>query len=140
MTAVTADAVTAERFPRPVICVWCNNRHRSSLPGGHGDGTQGVGCAASVFQVTRELLQRLQERGFQLVTPRMIDEGEVLLGVENLMIGDWLIQGHYGSKHDCNVFRFKRHLPAITTDPVCDTCVDERLHAGDLEQIEGHYL
>ncbi len=39
------------RFPRPVVCVWCGNRHRSVVPG-RGDQpstTQGDACAASVW-------------------------------------------------------------------------------------------
>lgn len=42
------------RFPRPVVCEWCSNSHRSVIPEGIGRGKQGDGCAASVYQEDNE--------------------------------------------------------------------------------------
>jgi hypothetical protein len=39
-------AETIVRFERPVVCVWCNNRYRSIMPGDNDNYTQGDGCAA----------------------------------------------------------------------------------------------
>lgn len=40
-----------ERFPRPVVCAWCENRFRTVFPFDSGEKqTQGDDCAASVYQ------------------------------------------------------------------------------------------
>lgn len=54
--------------------------------------------------------------------------------------GTWYLNGHYGSSdYDCMLFRFRVNPPEAPADPVCDNCIGERLVAGDLEHIEGHF-
>ena len=123
------DLTPDPRFPRPVACAWCGNRHRAITPFSE-DLTQGDGCAASVFQVTEEILARTETAERQ----------DPAASAGTLAIGDWLVNGHYGSTaHDCALFRFIRNLPTSAADPVCDNCVGERISAGDLERIEGNY-
>jgi len=114
--------MSADRFPRPVVCAWCGNRHRAIVPIDPGaTPTQGDACAASVYQVTEEMLRRSPD-------------------LPELAPGEWFAQGHYGSSaYDCRLFHFVRNPPTAPADPVCDNCVGERLVAGDLQPIEGHY-
>jgi len=116
-------------FPRPVVCAWCGNRHRSIVPDDvNKRGTQGDACAAVVFQVTEEVLARAKNPGY------------VHHDVPELVLGEWLVQGHYGSSnYDCALFRFVQNPPAAAADPICDNCIGERIVAGDLQPIEGHY-
>jgi hypothetical protein len=47
--------------------------------------------------------------------------------------GRWIVRGSYGSReHDMERYVFVAHPPSAPADPVCDTCVSERIHAGDL--------
>jgi hypothetical protein len=39
-----------KKFPRPVVCAWCENRYRSIVPEDICKGTQGDMCASSVYQ------------------------------------------------------------------------------------------
>jgi hypothetical protein len=120
--------MTSDRFPRPVVCAWCGNRHRSIWPPEGDNHTQGDGCAVSVFQATEKTLARVKD---PLVAPD---------GQPDLRLGEWLVLGHYGSTgYDCTLWRFVRQPPTAAADPVCDNCIRERVAAGDLEQIEGHY-
>ena len=113
------------RFPRPVICAWCRNRHRSIEP--PSNDRQGDACAASVFQVTEDVLSRMRDPHIARERPR-------------LQLGEWLVQGHYGSSdYDCRLFRFVQNPPTRPADPICDNCVGEREVSGDLESVEGHY-
>jgi hypothetical protein len=39
----------SDRFPRPVVCAWCWNAHRSIVPADICGGVQGDGCASVVI-------------------------------------------------------------------------------------------
>jgi hypothetical protein len=112
-----------KRFPRHIVCTWCGNRYHGSF------GTmQGDGCASAVFQVTEATLTRAKD---PMVTPH---------GQPELHLGEWLVQGHYGSTgYDCQLYRFVQNPPAAAADPICDNCIGERIAAGDLVQIEGQF-
>jgi hypothetical protein len=114
-----------DRFPRPVVCAWCGNRYRALTP---SENTQGDDCASSVFQVTDAVLARVKD---PIVTPH---------GQPELQLGEWLVQGHYGSSdYDCTLWRFVHNPPAAAAGPICDNCVGERRAVGDLKQIDGQY-
>lgn len=126
-------------FPRPVICAWCGNRYRAVVPDDVSKRhTQGATCAAAVFQVTEAILTRTKNPGYvPHAAPELV---YVPRAAPELVLGEWLVQGHYGSSdYDCALFRFVRDPPAAAADPICDNCVGERIGAGDLQQIEGNY-
>lgn len=50
--------------------------------------------------------------------------------------GKWLVRGGYGSdEHDMHRYVFVANPPSAPADPVCDECISQRLHAGDLEDV-----
>ena len=50
--------------------------------------------------------------------------------------GSWLIRCGYGSdEHDMHTYRFVANPPSEPADPVCDECISQRVHAGDIEDI-----
>ena len=115
------------QFPRPVVCAWCGNRHRSVVP--FETSTQGDNCAASVFQATVESAEMLTR------APNQYEHHPPTIAA-----GEWLVKGHYGSSgYDCDLYRFVKNAPTAPASPVCDNCIGERSSAGDLVQIEGHY-
>ena len=127
--------MTAERFPRPITCAWCGNRYRPVVP--FESRTQGSSCAASVFQVTEDFLARARTAQESGRTSPLL---EALAQAATIPLGTWLVKGHYGStSYDCDLFRFVQNAPITPAEPVCDDCIGERLVAGDLEQIEGHF-
>jgi hypothetical protein len=134
-----------DRFPRPVICTWCGNRHRTVIPddlAAAGRYVQGDNCAAEVFQATAHNLESLGRSPNRLVTPCMLPEagGEPLRGLSDVAVGDWLVRGYYGStSYDCDLLRFARNPPTAPAKPICDNCIGERVTAEDLERIGGHY-
>ena len=102
-----------------MVCQWCGNRYRNIMRSDAEVQTQGDACAASVFQATEATAQR----------------GGLV------QAGEWLVMGHYGSSdYDTCLFRFAKNHPRAEADPVCDNCIGERISAGDLTSIEGHYL
>ena len=111
-------AEDAARFERPVVCQWCNNKHRGV---GLDDDTLGDSCATNVWQVTEETRLRLAEKG-------VISK-----------VGEWMANAHYGSNDDTSLWRWVKNFPKAPADPVCDNCIGERLVAGDLTRIEGHF-
>lgn len=56
--------------------------------------------------------------------------------------GQWFIRGHYGSRqHDMRLYRITPTLVGwYGLDPVCDTCIDRELAAGNLVRIAGYFL
>lgn len=106
------------RFERPVVCQWCNNKHRSVMD---GDETLGDSCATNVWQVTEETRLRLAEKGVIST------------------VGEWMANAHYGSNDDCTLWRWVQNPPKAAADPVCDNCIGERVVAGDLTRIEGNF-
>jgi hypothetical protein len=49
--------------------------------------------------------------------------------------GQWIVRGGYGSdKHDMNCYVFVANHPSLPADPVCDECISQRLHDGDLQE------
>lgn len=128
--------MTAERFPRPVVCAWCGNRYRSVLPAEIERDLQGDGCAASVYQITEEILTRARTAATSVRSSSLLDGIAILA---TFPMGTWVANGHYGCRYDCEIYRFIQNPPTAPADPVCDSCVSERLAAGDLERIEGNY-
>jgi len=118
MNTFAEDAV---RFERPVVCQWCNNKYRSVMPGEGDDHTLGDACATSIWQVTEETRVRLAEKG-------VISK-----------VGEWMANAHYGSNDDTTLWRWLKNPPKAAADPVCDNCIGERMVAGDLSRIEGHF-
>jgi hypothetical protein len=115
------------QFPRPVVCAWCGNRHRSVVP--FETSTQGDNCAASVFQADEAIAESLTRE------PNQHEHDPPTIAA-----GEWLVKGHYGStSYDCDLYRFVKNPPAAPASPVCDNCIGERSSAGDLVKIEGHY-
>lgn len=58
-TQLTADMlVTLVRFRRTVICAWCGNRYRSSVPSELDRGLQGSHCASDIVQKEGEWIVR----------------------------------------------------------------------------------
>lgn len=110
-------AEDAARFERPVVCQWCNNKHRTVID----DDTLGDACATSVWQVTLETKDRLAAKG--VVS----------------FVGEWMANAHYGSNDDCTLWRWVRNPPKAAADPVCDNCIGERVKVGDLTRIEGNF-
>lgn len=135
VAAKMAVKVSAQRFPRPIVCAWCGNRYRAAVP--LESHTQGCDCASSVFQVTEEFLARARTaQKSRRASARL----KVLARATTLPLGTWIVQGHYGStSYDCELFRFVKNPPTAPAEPVCDNCIGERLLAGDLEQIEGQF-
>lgn len=122
-------SATPDRFPRPVVCAWCGNRHRSIVP--FETSTQGDACAASVFQITEANMQSIAD-----MLSRDSDEADL----PTLAVGEWLVKGHYGStSYDCHLFRYVQNSPTAAADPICDNCIGERSTAGDLKQIKGNF-
>lgn len=123
------DAEEQTRFPRPVVCVWCNNKHRSMFSKlddreyESGDrNTNGDGCAASVWQVTEKSQERLAAKGVKVE------------------IGDWMANGHYGDNWlDCTLWKWVQNFPTAAADPICNNCLGERISADDLVRIEGNF-
>lgn len=113
------------RFWRPVVCQWCNNKHRTMFPDdveNEGGGTNGDGCAASVWQVTEETKARLAAKGV------------------TVEVGDWMANGHYGDNWlDCTLWKWVQNHPQAPADPVCNNCLGERISAEDLVRIEGNF-
>lgn len=109
-------AEDAARFERPVVCAWCNNKHRSMFPEGVSDkDTSGDGCATDVWQVTEDTRLRLAAKG---------------VVVE---VGDWMANGHYGDNWlDCTLWKWVRNFPKAAADPICNNCLGERISAEDL--------
>ena len=126
--------MTAERFPRPIVCAWCGNRYRAAVP--FESRTQGCDCASSVFQVDEEFQARARAAQESRRTSPQLD---ALARAATIPLGTWLVQGHYGSSYDCGLFQFVQNAPTSPAEPVCDNCIGERLVAGDLKQIEGHF-
>jgi hypothetical protein len=115
-------AEDASRFERPVVCQWCNNKHRRVVPEDVGDNTQGDACAGHVFQVTEEMVPRFAKSGARV------------------KVGEWLVKGNYGSSdYDTRVFRFVKNPPKAEADPICDNCIGERIMAEDLQTVQGHF-
>lgn len=112
-------AESADRFDRPVVCAWCNNKHRSVMTAiGHDDDhTLGDGCATDVWQVTDVIKARLADKGVRV------------------NVGDWMANAHYGSGDDCTLWRWVANAPSSAADPVCDNCIGERERAGDLKRV-----
>jgi hypothetical protein len=131
--------VSATRFPRPVICAWCGNRHRSVVPSNEDRQVQGDGCAASVYQVTEDVIARARARAAAR-SLRSAPDLNALAKIASFQIGDWIVQGHYGStSYDCEIYRFVQNPPTEPADSICDNCIGERIVAGDLKRIEGNY-
>jgi hypothetical protein len=107
-----------------VVCAWCGSRYRPISD----NETQGDTCASSIYQVTDQVLTRVKDPN---VSPN---------GPPDLRLGEWLVQGHYGStSYDCELYRFVQDPPTAAADPVCDNCILARDTAGDLEQIKGQF-
>lgn len=118
------DAEDVSRFPRPVVCMWCNNKHRSSFASAElpdDDHTLGDACATNVWQVTEETQARLAQKDVPA------------------NVGDWMANAHYGSNDDCTLWKWVQNFPTAPADPVCDNCIGERVCADDLVRIEGNF-
>ena len=116
-------AEDSARFYRPVICQWCNNKHRSMYPEDvPNGGTCGDGCATNVWQVTEQSKARLSAK-------------EIVVE-----IGDWMANGHYGDNWlDCTLWKWVKNFPKAAADPICNNCLGERISADDLIRIEGNF-
>lgn len=116
MNTIAEDDV---RFDRPVVCQWCNNKHRTMFPEDlkTDDFTCGDGCATSVWRVDAMTKARLAERG---------------VAAE---VGEWMANAHYGSHRDTDLWRWTKNFPTEHADPICDNCLGERIKAGDLARI-----
>lgn len=106
-----ADPVILDR----VMCQWCGRGHDGSALG----PTQSLGCSASVFIGSERYAEGTDDA---------------------VKVGEWYVQGHYPSDFDTDLYRFVKNAPIAAADPVCDVCIRERIAAGDIEQIEGHWL
>lgn len=118
MNTFAEDAV---RFERTVVCAWCNNKYRTVMKGSSDEHTLGDSCAADVWQVTAPTQERLAAKSVFV------------------KVGDWMANAHYGSNDDATLWKWVRNPPKAAADPVCDNCIGERLVAGDLIRIEGHF-
>jgi hypothetical protein len=118
---------------RPVRCAWCDYVGHDCGGGARDPESDepyvprnGDDVACSVWRgsgTTRELRDLEGPRLFTFDTDT------------------WFVQGHYGSGHfDMALYRFVKNLPSEPADPVCDSCVQKRIDAGDLELVTEHAL
>lgn len=121
MDVALFNLTAKKRHPiRSVRCVWCGFAGHACTPSTEeGRGTQGDNVASSAWRGTGETV----------ATPR---------GPVTFDANTWYLKGHYGSSHfDTYLFRFVKNAPTERADPVCDDCIQRRVDAGDLEQIDG---
>lgn len=129
-----------KRHPlRPVHCAWCSYVGHDCVDGAREDDAepydsrQGDNVASSVWQGSGK------SRGLRIATSFEDIPGE--LHKFTFATDTWYVQGHYGSGHfDMALYKFVKNFPTASADPVCDTCVQQRIEAGDLELITVNVL
>lgn len=110
----------------PVICKTCNARFDKVID----FPSQAWGCAASIWQVTDDTLER---------SKRLFEQYNRSCLVGQVLAGDWVLQGHFGSTHDTTIYRLFGSC-WMRADPVCDECVEVLIRTGLTLEVEGRFL